>query len=269
MSVIRVKKNKNYTTMSNYHLKDKNLSLKAKGLLSMILSLPDSWHYSVRGLSSICKEGKDSIARILRELEECGYVYRQQARAAGRFMQIEYIVFEDPKFNTYICSAEADASSSANSCTDNPCAESPYTENSDTVNADAYKILIQSSTKKLNTDVINHMPNQSEGTDTRPAELVKYFKQVFGVSAPQTFTSTVCTALLAGLSFGSVKQAIDDAFLYNPKNPSAYVVKVLQDYANKGGAPMLSLANQERHPNDPLTQCDKDWLEEFYAMNKK
>lgn len=106
-------------------------------------------------------------------------------------------------------------------------------------------------------------------TDARPAELVKYFKQVFGVSAPQTFTSTVCTALSAGLSFGSVKQAIDDAFLYNPKNPSAYVVKVLQDYANKGGAPMLSLANQERHPNDPLTQCDKDWLEEFYAMNKK
>lgn len=166
-------------------------------------------------------------------------------------------MFEDPKFNTY------------NSCADNPCTESPCPNFRDTVNADAYKILIQSSTKKLNTDLINHMPNQSEGTDTRPAELVKYFKQVFGVEAPQTFTSTVCTALSAGLSFGNVKQAMDDAFLYNPKNPSAYVVKVLQDYANKGGAPMLSLANQERHPDDPLPQWEADWLEEFYAMNKK
>ena len=57
MAVIRIEKNKNYTVMSNYHLRDKNLSLKAKGLLSIMLSLPEGWHYNVRGLASICKEG--------------------------------------------------------------------------------------------------------------------------------------------------------------------------------------------------------------------
>lgn len=278
MSVIRVKKNKNYTTMSNYHLKDKNLSLKAKGLLSMILSLPDSWHYSVRGLSSICKEGKDSIAKTLRELEKCGYVYRQQARDAGRFVQIEYIVFEDPKFNTYLCSAETNTSSSAGSHTDNPCAESPCTEspcpeNPYTVNADAYKILIQSITKESNTDVINHLPNQSDKTDEVPdlrlIDLAKHFVQVFNDHPSEKLGTAMRDALAAGLTYGTMKQAIDNAAARNPDHPSAYTAALVQDYIQRGGAPMLSLANQKRHPDDPLTQCEKDWLEEFYAMNKK
>lgn len=273
MSVIRVKKNKNYTTMSNYHLKDKNLSLKAKGLLSMILSLPDSWHYSVRGLSSICKEGKDSIAKTLRELEKCGYVYRQQARDAGRFVQIEYIVFEDPKFNTYLCSAETNTSSSANSYTDNPCTESPCPENPYTVNADAYKILIQSITKESNTDVINHLPNQSDKTDEVPdlrlIDLAKHFVQVFDDHPSEKLGSVMRDALAAGLTYGTMKQAIDNAAARNPDHPSAYTAALVQDYIQRGGAPMLSLANQERHPNDPLPQWEKDWLEEFNAMNKK
>lgn len=65
MAVIRVEKNKNFTTMSNYHLRDKELSLKAKGLLSQILSLPENWDYSVRGLVAICLEGKDCIVTTL------------------------------------------------------------------------------------------------------------------------------------------------------------------------------------------------------------
>ena len=64
MPVIRVSKTKGFTVMSNYHLQDKNLSLKAKGLLSMMLSLPDGWHYNVRGLASICKEGVSSMERV-------------------------------------------------------------------------------------------------------------------------------------------------------------------------------------------------------------
>ena len=73
MAVIRVEKNKNFTTMSNYHLRDKELSLKAKGLLSQILSLPENWDYSVRGLVAICLEGKDCIVTTLQELERKGY----------------------------------------------------------------------------------------------------------------------------------------------------------------------------------------------------
>lgn len=97
MAVIRVEKNRNFTTMSNYHLRDKDLSLKAKDLLSQILSLPDDWDYSVRGLASICLEGKDCIVTTLKELEIKGYLVRKQFRDAnGRLGGIEYIIYETP-----------------------------------------------------------------------------------------------------------------------------------------------------------------------------
>lgn len=97
VAVIRVEKNRNFTTMSNYHLRDKELSLKAKGLLSQILSLPDEWDYSVRGLASICLEGKDCIVATLKELENKGYLVRKQLRDVnGRLSGIEYIIYETP-----------------------------------------------------------------------------------------------------------------------------------------------------------------------------
>ena len=97
MAVIRVEKNKNYTVMSNYHLRDKNLSLKAKGLLSYMLSLPDDWDYSVRGLVSCLKEGKDSIQAALHELEKYGYLKREQGRTTdGKLSNIDYTVMEIP-----------------------------------------------------------------------------------------------------------------------------------------------------------------------------
>ena len=100
MAVIRVEKNKNFTTMSNYHLRDKELSLKAKGLLSQILSLPENWDYSVRGLVAICLEGKDCIVTTLQELERKGYLVRKQTRDAhGRLGGIEYVIYETPASN--------------------------------------------------------------------------------------------------------------------------------------------------------------------------
>jgi len=80
MAIFRVEKNKNYTVMSNYHLKDKNLTLKSKGLLSLILSLPEEWNYTTRGLAAICKEGVDCIGASLRELEDTGYINRNKLR---------------------------------------------------------------------------------------------------------------------------------------------------------------------------------------------
>lgn len=96
MAVIRVEKRKGYTIMSNYHLRDKNLSLKAKGLLSIMLSLPDEWHYNVRGLAAICKEGVTSISSTLKELEQWGYMRRHQPNQGGKFGEIEYIISETP-----------------------------------------------------------------------------------------------------------------------------------------------------------------------------
>ena len=97
MAVIRVSKTKGFSVMSNYHLRDKNLSLKAKGLLSMMLSLPDGWHYTIRGLASICKEGVESISSGIRELEKCGYVRRHQPNIDGKFQESEYVIYEMPQ----------------------------------------------------------------------------------------------------------------------------------------------------------------------------
>ncbi|MBQ1576687.1 MAG: helix-turn-helix domain-containing protein, partial [Oscillospiraceae bacterium] len=76
MGVIRVEHNANYTTMSNFHLRDSRLSLRAMGLMSKMLSLPDDWDYTVAGLASICKEGRDAVRKALMELEGAGYLVR-------------------------------------------------------------------------------------------------------------------------------------------------------------------------------------------------
>ena len=97
MPVIRIEKQKNYTIMSNYHLQDRNISLKAKGLLSYMLSLPDYWEYSITGLASICKEGPDCIRSTVQELEEAGYITRNRQRLEnGQLGGIEYVVRERP-----------------------------------------------------------------------------------------------------------------------------------------------------------------------------
>ena len=97
MSTFRVNKNVNYTVMSNHHLQDKRLSLKAKGLLSYMLSLPDDWDYSLKGLTVGCKDGLDSVRTAVLELEEHGYVRRQKVRnARGQIIDYDYQVYESP-----------------------------------------------------------------------------------------------------------------------------------------------------------------------------
>ena len=97
MAVFRVEKTKDYTIMSNHHLKDRRLSLKAKGLLSMMLSLPKEWDYTLKGLARISREGVDAIRGALRELEKEGYVIRRQLRGpGGQIQDIEYLIYEQP-----------------------------------------------------------------------------------------------------------------------------------------------------------------------------
>ena len=80
VAVFRIERNRDYTVMSNHHLRDTGLSLKSKGLLSMMLSLPEEWNYTTRGLAAICKEGADCIGSDLRELEQAGYIVRSRIR---------------------------------------------------------------------------------------------------------------------------------------------------------------------------------------------
>lgn len=97
MSVFRVEKTRNYTTMSNVHLRDTQLSLKAKGLLSYMLSNPDDWDYSIAGLASQCRDGIDSVRSGIKELEAHRYLRREKIRdAQGHIIDHDYRVFEVP-----------------------------------------------------------------------------------------------------------------------------------------------------------------------------
>ena len=98
MAVFRVERNKGYTVMSNHHLRNKDLSLKAKGLLSQMLSLPENWDYTLKGLSLINRESIDAIRTAVWELEKAGYITRQQNRdGKGKMADMIYTIYEQPQ----------------------------------------------------------------------------------------------------------------------------------------------------------------------------
>ena len=136
MGVIRVNKTANYTVLSNFHFKEKEMSLKAKGLLSLMLSLPDTWNYTIAGLVSLSKDGKDSVMSALAELEKFGYLIRsQKVNAKGQFSGVEYNIYEQPQ--------------EVNPVADNQNAEKENTENANAENQ-----------RQLNTNFIKNLKNE-------------------------------------------------------------------------------------------------------------
>ena len=112
MAIFRSPKKRDYTVMSNHHLRNRRLSLKAKGLLSLMLSLPEDWDFTQRGLASICRDGVDSIASAIHELEASGYLSRRRIRdALGRLIEIEYTILECPDSQLHEDSPAEDRSS--------------------------------------------------------------------------------------------------------------------------------------------------------------
>lgn len=133
MSVFRINKTNNYTVMSNHHFKEKKMSLKAKGLLSLMLSLPDDWDYSISGLATLSKDGKDSIMSALAELEKFGYLTRTRlTNEKGQFAGVEYNIFEIPQPK-------------------NPTSEKPNSANENSENSNA------ENPAQLNTNLTNHL----------------------------------------------------------------------------------------------------------------
>ena len=186
MAVYRVERTRDYTVMSNHHLKDTNLSLKAKGLLSLMLSLPDDWNFNMRGLSSICKEGLEAIGNALKELEKAGYMVRNQLRGAnGRITDTEYIIYERPQEP-----APADPDT-ASPYTPPPDTTLPYPGNPDVVEPDmadpsaenpALLNTKKSNTKKTNTQRpnIHSFPPPAPSTPpAAPAAPVEGMKEIF------------------------------------------------------------------------------------------
>ena len=145
---------KGFTVMGNYHLRDKNLSNKARGLLSTMMSLPPDWNYTSKGLACICKDGLDGIAAQLKELEELGYLHRKMIRGEhGRLDHIEYTFFGTP----HPVSLKREFPVRENPVKENPVREKPCRENPVQINKDRSK-----EQKEKNTDLTNHSRKGSD-----------------------------------------------------------------------------------------------------------
>ena len=154
MAVFRVERNTGYTVMSNHHLRNKELTLKAKGLLSQMLSLPEDWDYTLAGLSYINRESIDAIRTAVWELEKAGYITRRQGRdEKGKMTAIEYTIYEQPQPPELDCpvleNPTADNPILENPTTDNPTSENPTQLNKDISRTDLSK------KEKSNTDISN------------------------------------------------------------------------------------------------------------------
>ena len=160
MSVIRVNNTKGFTVMSNYHFQDKEISLKAKGLLGLMLSLPSNWDYSVNGLIAIVKENKAAVQTALKELEEHKYLKRTRVQdETGRFDYI-YDIYEKP-YDKLPCTE--------NQCTDIQCTEVQCTENQPQINTNKQSTNKQ-NTKELNTNEYKEKNNKKESVNSVIAE---------------------------------------------------------------------------------------------------
>ena len=152
MAVFRVEKNKGYTVMSNHHLRNKELSLKAKGLLSQMLSLPEDWDYTLAGLSLINRESIDAIRTAVWELEKAGYITRRQGRdEKGKMTAIEYTIYEQPQPPALDCPVLENPTAD-NPILENPTPDNPTSENPMQLNKDIQKTDL-SKKEKSNTDL--------------------------------------------------------------------------------------------------------------------
>lgn len=173
MAVFRVERNTGYTVMSNHHLRNKELSLKAKGLLSQMLSLPEDWDYTLSGLSYINRESIDAIRTAVWELEKAGYITRRQGRdEKGKMTAIEYTIYEQPQPPELDCpvleNPTADNPILENPTTDNPTSENPTQLNKD-ISSKEKSITDLSSTHSFPFHSLNPLPFE-QGEAASPPE---------------------------------------------------------------------------------------------------
>ena len=173
MAVFRVERNTGYTVMSNHHLRNKELTLKAKGLLSQMLSLPEDWDYTLAGLSHINREKIDAIREAVRELERAGYIVRSRERdAKGRLRGADYVIYEQPQLPP-----KPDLPTLENPTQENPTLEKPTQENPMQLNKEVQRTNL-SKKEKSNTDtqsthsipILSSDPSPLEGQAAAPPE---------------------------------------------------------------------------------------------------
>lgn len=167
MAVFRVERTRDYTVMSNYHLRDSSLSLKAKGLLSQMLSLPEGWDYTLAGLAKINRESKDAIRSAVNELEQAGYIQRRQTiDTAGKFSGNEYVIHECPVLSEPL---------SGNPTTDNPSTEKPSSENPTQLNIDISSKDISGKENKKEKPPTQKKPSKVKAEPYDPSPAFAHF----------------------------------------------------------------------------------------------
>lgn len=185
MAYFRVNKNRDYTVMSNHHLRDRNLSLRAIGLLSKMLSLPDDWDYSVPGLVAICQESKNIIQGALKELEKNGYLVRTMTRDSSGHIGYNYDVYEQPQHTL----PRPEKPFTVEPCTVSPSTVEPCTEKQPQLNTNKL------STNKLSTEesktqekavepnVVNivDQPEEESIDDDGFGKIVEFYQENFGM----------------------------------------------------------------------------------------
>ena len=179
MAVFRVERNTGYTVMSNHHLRNKELSLKAKGLLSQMLSLPEDWDYTLAGLSHINREKIDAIREAVKELEKAGYIVRSRERdEKGRLRGADYVIYEQPQPREPEAATSGgqppilDLPTLENPTLDNPTLEKPTLENPTQLNKDIsskeQSITDLSSTHSIPFHSLNPLPYEQDEAATSP-----------------------------------------------------------------------------------------------------
>lgn len=168
MAIIRVQHTKDYTVMANFHLRDRNLSLKAKGIMSFMLALPDTWDFSMEGLATCSRDGVDSVRSALKELEDSGYLVRSRARdEKGKVGKAIYDLYEKPALEKPILE---------NPIQDKPILDKPILEKQAQINTNL------SNTNELNTNLSNTKIDivQEQEEPIPYAEIITYFNEVAG-----------------------------------------------------------------------------------------
>lgn len=169
MAVFRVERTKGFTVMSNYHLNDKTISLKAKGLLSQMLSLPDSWDFTLRGLASINKENLDAIRTAVLELEKHGYITRRQMRnSRGKLAKIEYTIYEQPQQASPLSPRLENPNTALPPHLGKPCLENPNTVNP--------------NTEKPNTDIPTQLNTKQQNTEKSITDISNTHQSIYPAS---------------------------------------------------------------------------------------
>ncbi len=206
MSIFRVNKNQNYTIMSNYHFKEKEMSLKAKGLLSLMLSLPDDWDYSIAGLVVLSADRESSVRTALQELEKFGYLKRTRTRKAGKLDDIIYDIYETP--HSDFLNVE------------NLKQENLILENQAQLNTNIIKNLNNKDTKKKNTKkdfsklvIDTCLKNDIE--DDKSIELIEQFLEEMKIKTKGAIEANI--AKIAGKPYSVIFKCINTSYQRNYK----------------------------------------------------